>query len=59
MLALVLSRLSVQVMFAAAMFGVPARDLVDRNAWKFAVLFTPAAWAWLAVLNLLLPPGTR
>lgn len=59
MLALVLSRFSVQVMFAAAMFGVQARGLVDWRAWKFALLFTPTAWAWLLAVNQLVQPASR
>lgn len=55
MLAILLSRFAVPVMFAAAMFRVEARELVVGRGLRFGVLFAPLAWTYLWALNQLLP----
>jgi hypothetical protein len=55
MLSILLSRFAVPVMFAATMFGVAPRELVNGRGLRFGLLFAPAAWAYLWTLNQLLP----
>lgn len=55
MLSILLSRFAVPVMFAAAMFRVEARALVVGRGLRFGLLFAPVAWAYLWLLNQLLP----
>lgn len=55
MLAILLSTFAVPVMFAATMFRVSARELVQGRALRFGLLFAPAAWLYLWALNHLLP----
>lgn len=57
MLAVLLSTFAVPVMFAATLFRVAPRELVQGAMLRFALLFTPAAWLHLWVLNHLLPAG--
>ncbi len=54
MLAVQLSTFAVPVMFAASLFRVRPPDLVRGAMWRFAMLFTPAAWLHLWLLNHLL-----
>lgn len=58
MLAVLLSTFAVPVMFAATMFRVSARGLVQGPALRFGLLFAPAAWLYLWALNHLLPAMT-
>jgi hypothetical protein len=51
MLAILLSTFAVPVMFAATMFRVAASGLVKGAGVRFGLLFTPAAWIYLWLLN--------
>ena len=54
MLAILLSTFAVPVMFAASVFRVAAAELVTGAGLRFGLMFAPAAWLYLWILNQML-----